>query len=175
MSLLPTKKQWKSWALPSKYAVLGVILTVVGILVGILVAVLLRGPSSSRIERIVRRVAQENREHLTKRYPAGYAVFGMVPTGFVVPKGIIPDGFKVKWDTGKVHSTTGDAVNVTIPDIIFDDGLMTGNSTVIRKRVGEKSGRLIAIGGIGVVIEVIGIQGDLVVAAMGLEPKTRGE
>ena len=97
-------------------------------------------------------------------------MFGITPDGFVVPKGLIPDEIKIFWDTGKVHRITEDSVEIVFPDIIPYAGMRTsGNRTRLARTIGAKCGPLIRTGGVSPILEIIGIQGDLVIVALGLE------
>ena len=128
------------------------------------------GPSYAEMEEIVRCIAKEFSDTLAKRYGDNYTVFGISASGLVVPKGLVPENIKVLWDTGKVHNISDDAVLIRLPDIIPYDGmLISGNVTPLDRRVGAKSGQLISTGGVSPIVEIIGIQGDLVVVALSFE------
>jgi hypothetical protein len=173
--LWPSKKQWKSWSLPSKLTVVGVLLGIVSLtLWGVdKVADLMKETASKAdVEAIVKRFAQEYKAELEKQYPTAHAVFGITHGGFVVPKGDVPESIKVFWDTGKVYNLSDNAVRIRLPDIKPYEGmLISGTITDLVRRVGAKSGRLISVGGVSPIVEIIGIQGDLVIAALGFEAK----
>ena len=128
--------------------------------------------SKADVEAIVKQFAQEYRAELEKQYPAAHTVFGITPGGFVVPKGHVPTTVEVFWDTGKVYNLSDNAVRIRLPDIKPYEGmLISGTTTDLVRRVGAKSGRLISVGGVSPILEIIGIQGDLVVVALGFEDK----
>jgi len=128
------------------------------------------GLSETDQETIVKNLAQEFVDQLRKSYPKAYGVFGIAPDGFVVPKGLIPDSIKIFWDTGKVYNITEDSVEIVLPDIIPYGGMRTsGNRTILAKKIGAKSGPLIRTGAVSPILEIIGIQGDIVIVALGLE------
>ena len=128
------------------------------------------GLSEADQEAIVNKLAKECVDQLQRAYPKAYGVFGITPDGFVVPKGLIPDAIKIFWDTGKVHKITEESVEIVFPDIIPYAGMRTsGNRTSLARKIGAKSGPLIRTGGVSPILEIIGIQGDLVIVALGLE------
>lgn len=127
--------------------------------------------NAAESEAIVRRIAQEFGSQLADKYPQGHTVFGITRDGYVVPKGLIPNNMKVFWDTGKVHNISNDVVRITFPDMVLGGMRISRNVTDLVRKVGAKSGPLISIGGINPRVEIIGIQGDLVVVALGVEGK----
>jgi hypothetical protein len=121
-------------------------------------------------EAIVNQIAQEWDDRLRRDYPKAHGVFGITPDGFVVPKGLIPDAIKIFWDTGKVYNISETKVEIVFPDIIPYAGMRTsGTRTTLDRIVGAKSGPLIRTGSVSPILEIIGIQGDLVIVALGLE------
>ena len=133
-------------------------------------------------EAIVKRLAQELRPQLERASPRGHAVFGIKPDGFVVPKGLIPDGMEIDWDSGKVLEFSDTRVEVYIPSHKrFPNVKVVGTRYLLDKRVGAKS-RGMPIGlrsptgeirSIRPILELIGIDGDLVVVALSFEERTR--
>ena len=179
MTFWPSTKQWKSWSLPTKLTAIGTLVGLVslGLYVldkGLYIANV--GTSEAEVEAIVRRVAQEYRDELKSKYPEAHTVFGITRDGFVVPKGLIPESIKVFWDTGKVHNISSNAVRIMLPDMVLYEGMrISGIITDLVRGVGAKSGRLISIGGISPRLEIIGIQGDLIVVALGFEAKKQAQ
>ncbi|MDA2924638.1 hypothetical protein MYX65_08290 [Acidobacteria bacterium AH-259-L09] len=175
MSLWPSKKQWRSWSLPSKLTAISVLLGIVALcLWGIdKVTDLMKDTASKAdVEAIVKQFAQEYKAELEKQYPAAHTVFGITHDGFVVPKGHVPTTVKVFWDTGKVYNLSDNAVRIRLPDIKPYEGMLISGTIIdLVRKVGAKSGRLISVGGVSPIVEIIGIQGDLVIAALSFEAK----
>jgi len=167
MSLWPSQKQWKSWTLPSKLTAIGVLVGLVAILLTILISVinLFLNPN---VEAIVRRVADEYKRELNTRYPTAYTVFGIYQDGFIVPKGLMPENLEINWDTGKVQLAANNMLMVTFPDMVLNGkAFVVKNTTAVEKRVGARSGSVIKLGWFNPIVEVIGIQDDLAVVALG--------
>jgi len=131
--------------------------------------------NATKSESIVTLIAQEFGRQLSDKYPQGHTVFGITRDGFVVPKGLIPSNLKVFWDTGKVHNISNDVVRITLPEMVLGGMRISRNVTDLVRQVGAKSGPLISIGGISPRVEIIGIQGDLVVVALGFEAKKQSQ
>ena len=64
------------------------------------------GPTAEELEAIVRRIINESSATLSKTFEDEYTVFGISDTGFVVPKGNVPSGLAVNWETGRVIQIT---------------------------------------------------------------------
>ena len=165
-SLCPSKKKWKSWSLPIK-------LTAIGALVGIPLAILLFVLSivlSPDVEAIIRKVADEYKTELTAKYPVAYTVFGVHQNSFVVPKGLMPENLEVDWNTGDVQLSVDNQLVVTFPNMVLNGRmLISGNVTSVEKRIGAKSNSVIRIGQFDPRIEVIGIDNNLIVVALGIQ------
>lgn len=167
MSLWPSKKQWKSWSLPSKIGVIGGYAGIVAILLSIFLFGLnyLIQPN---LDDIVRRIAAEHETKLNKQYPTAYTAFGIFQDKDIVPMGLIPENLEVDWKTGKVQSTSNNILIVTLPNMILNGkSFVGGNVTQVEKRIGAKSGSIIKLGWFNPILEVIGIDDDLVVVALG--------
>ena len=164
MGLWPSKKQWKSWTLPNK-------LTAIGVYVGIPLSIFLFGlncllqPNS---DDIVRRIAAEHETKLNKQYPTAHTAFGVYQDKDIVPMGFMPENLEIDWKTGKVQSTNNNVLMVTLPNMILNGkAFVGGNVTQVEKRIGAKSGSIIQLGWFNPILEVIGIDGELVVVALG--------
>ena len=82
--------------------------------------------------------------------------------------GLIPENLEVDWKTGKVQSTSNNILIVTLPNMILNGkSFVGGNVTQVEKRIGAKSGSIIKLGWFNPILEVIGIDDDLVVVALG--------
>jgi hypothetical protein len=126
------------------------------------------------LEAKVKQIANEQNDGLTKKYPHGSAAFGIAQKGFVVLKGLVPSGLKINWETGRVLLLSSERVQIKVPQIIvntehYKSGLIAGNIVDLPKRIGAKS-RLIRTKDYSVVIEIIGIDNDMVIASLGLAP-----
>lgn len=126
------------------------------------------------LEAEVEQTANEQNDGLTRKYPHGSATFGITQKGFVVPKGLVPSGLKINWETGRVLLLSSEKVRIEIPQIIvntehYKSGLIAGNIVDLPKKIGAKF-RLIRAKDYSVVIEIIGIDNDMVVASLGLAP-----
>ena len=167
MNLWPTKKQWKNWKLPSKHTAIGLLVGVAEIvLTVVLFAInLFLAPD---VEKIVREVADEYKAELNTRYPIAHTVFGVNQKGLVVPRGLIPDNLEIEWRTGSVQHVANNMLSVTFPNMVLNGkSFITRNKTAVEKRIGARSGSAIQLGWFNPIVEVIGIQDDLVVVALG--------
>lgn len=164
MSLWPSKKQWKSWSLPSKYAAIALLITIVTIPLSIFVNYLLQ----PNLTDIVRTMAEKDGTRLNKQYPTAYTVFGVYQDRNVIPMGVTPENLEIDWKTGKVQSTNKNVLMVTLPNMILNGkAFIGGNVTAVEKRIGAKSRPIIRLGWFNPILEVIGIDDDLVVVALG--------
>jgi hypothetical protein len=125
-------------------------------------------------EAKVKQIASEQNNGLTVKYPLGSAAFGITQKGLVVPKGLVPSGLEINWETGRVLLMSSERVQIKVPQIIvntehYRSGLIAGNIVELPKRIGAKS-RLIRAKDYSVVIEIIGIDNDMVIASLGLAP-----
>ena len=167
MKLWPSKKQWKDWSLPSKLTAIGALVGVVAIPLSLLLFAL-NVVLNPNIEELVRKVADEYQTELTSRYPRANTVFGVYQDGFIVPKGLMPENLDVDWDTGKVKLAQNNVLLVTFPNMVLNGKtFITQNTTAVEKRIGARSGSVIKLGWFNPIIEVIGIQDDLIVVALG--------
>lgn len=123
------------------------------------------------LEEIVRKVAKELSPSLTKKYQGNYTVFGIERDGFVVPKGLVPEGVDVSWQTGLVKYTD-QLIELTIPDIVINtknikNVYLSRNVAILPKRVSDTPIKLFAFGNVGIEIQVLGIDKELVVVGLG--------
>ena len=148
---------------------LGVVLSAIGIVLTLLLFALnlFLTPSA---EKIVREVSAENKRALDAKFPQGHGVFGIAPDGFVVPQGQIPDAVEIFWETGKVINISETRVEIVFPTYIPHAGItVVATRTVLDREIGAKSGPTIRTGSVSPILEIIGIHGDLVIVALGLE------
>lgn len=161
--LWPSKKQWKSWTLPNKHTTIRALLGIVAILLSIVLYL-----SQPDLADIVKTVAEEYENKLSKQYPTAHTVFGVYQDGFVVPKGLMAENLEIEWSTGRVQSTNNNMLMVTLPNMILNgESFVCGNKTSLAKRIGAKSGSIIKLGWFNPILEVIGIYDELVVVALG--------
>lgn len=164
MSFWPSKRQWKSWTLPNK-------LTAIGVYIGIPLTVFLFGLNcllQPDLDDIVIRMAAEHKAELNKQYSTAHTVFGAYQNRPIVPNGLMPENLEIDWDTGKVQSTNNNVLIVTLPNMILNGtSFVGGNVTQVEKRIGAKSNSIIQLGWFNPILEVIGIDGELVVVALG--------
>lgn len=126
-----------------------------------------QGLSESDLE-IVTRVAITQAAQLAKVYPIAHAVFGIYQGKLVVPKGLMPENLEIDWDTGKFESIDNNMLKVELPSIILNgSSIISGNITFLEKRVGARTRPIIKLIGFNPILEVIGIDGDLVTVALG--------
>ena len=124
--------------------------------------------SESDLKDIVTMLAERFEQQLAKQYSTAHTVFGVYQDRDVVPMGLMPENLEIDWDTGKVQSTNDNRLMVTLPNMILNGKLLVGgNVTPVEKRIGAKSGSIIKIGWFNPILEVIGIDGELIVVALG--------
>lgn len=132
------------------------------------------GPGSVELEDIVRRVLKESTPLLSKSFGDAYTVFGVSESGFVVPKGNVPSGLDVNWETGRVIKVTEKIVEARLPDIVANtehirDFRMSGSTISLPKKVGTRI-NLIKTKDFNIRVEVIGVDKRIVVVGIGLAP-----
>jgi hypothetical protein len=76
------------------------------------------GSSKEEIEDAMKKALQDNESSLRMKYGEKYSVAAITPDGFVVPKGNVPSGIKVKWETGRVINMSSESVKIVAPEII---------------------------------------------------------
>jgi hypothetical protein len=127
-----------------------------------------QGLSESDKEEIVTRIAERLEPQLAKQYSTAHTVFGVYQDRDIVPMGLMPENLEIDWDTGKVQSTKNNVLMVTLPNMTLNGKLFVGgNVTRVEKRIGAKSRSIIKVGWFNPILEVIGIDGELVVVALG--------
>jgi hypothetical protein len=132
------------------------------------------GPSKEEIEEAVKKALKENESDLRRKYGENYSVAAITPNGFVVPKGEVPSGFDVKWETGRVVNISSEGVEIVMPDMVVNtihihNMRIYGNKTYLPKKIGVKISP-IGFYDVSFVIEVIGIDRDLVIVGLGMAP-----
>jgi hypothetical protein len=171
MNLIQRYKHLIFW---NKLAVWGAIASIIALIVGLPIAILSfhYGPSEEKIQAAVRKALQDNESNLRMKYGEKYSVAVITPDGFVVPKGEVPSGINVKWETGRVVHMSSERVQIVVPEIIAHtvhapNVYISGNTVNLPKKIGAKV-NLIKTIDFSVAIEVIGIDRDLVVVGLGM-------
>ena len=111
---------------------------------------------------------------MTKTFGEQYTAFGISQSGFIVPKGNVPSGLKVSWETGRVIRVTDNTFEALLPEIVANtthirNFTFGGNTISLPKKVGAQMGLLKSKGFI-IKVEVIGVDRDLIVVGLGLAP-----
>jgi hypothetical protein len=122
------------------------------------------------IER-VDKISNEMQNGLTKQFPQGYTVLGFSSGhGVVIPKAFVPDGFKIDWSSTKIEEVTKDRISIRLPDITSKTFNFKKSAATIPKKVGSKA---VFVEGNGWVLsaEILALEKDLIVIAVGFEPK----
>jgi hypothetical protein len=132
------------------------------------------GPSKEEIKIAMKEVLQEHEPNLRMKYGENYSVAAITRDGFVVPKGEVPSGINVKWETGRVLNVSSERVQIALPEITgktvhIKEIHISGNTIDIPKKIGSKL-TLIRTKDFVVEIKVIGIDQDLVVVGIGMAP-----
>jgi hypothetical protein len=174
MNLWPSKKQWNDWKLPSKLTAIGALVGVVALILAVLLFVL-NLIFTPNVEKIVRRVADECKAELIKKYPTAYTVFGVSQDGFIVPKGLVPPNSDIKWNTAKIIELSEHTIKVFVPHMTINTetnkGLrINGQEVVLPKKVGAKCS-MISLPALRIQVEIIGIYEQMVIAVIGFAPK----
>ncbi len=156
----------------NKLFVWGTIASIVSLVVGLLSWHY--GPSEEKIEATMRKALQDHDSELRMKYGENYSAAAITPDGFVVPKGDVPSGINVKWETGRVVNMSSEGVQIVLPEIIVNtvhnkNGDISGNTINLPKKIGAKF-NLIKAKDFSVVIEVIGIDRNIVIVGLGMAP-----
>ncbi len=122
----------------------------------------------TNIKNKITKLAEQLQPQLAKQYSRAYTAFGVYQDGFVHPNGLMPENLEIDWDTGRVQSINDNILMVKLPNMTLNgESFVNENSTFLKKRIGAKSGSIIQLGWFNPILEVIGIDGDLVVVALG--------
>jgi len=133
------------------------------------------GPTTEELEAIVRRAINESSVTLSKTFGDQYTAFGISDSGFVVPKGNVPSGLKVRWETGRVIKVTDEMFEAVLPEIVANtthirNFTFGGNTVSLPNKVGAQMG-LFKSKDFIIKVEVIGVDKHLVVVGLGLAPE----
>jgi len=119
-------------------------------------------------EEIVTRIAERLEPKLSKQYSGTHTVFGVHQNQVVWPKGLIPENLVIDWDTGKFQSINNNTLMVKLPNMVLNGKLLVNSNVMfLEKRVGVKTKPIIRIGEFNPILEVIGIDDELVVVVLG--------
>lgn len=127
------------------------------------------------LEKFASMIAKNLRPSLEKKYQENYTVIGLNKDGSIVPKGLVPEGIDVSWNTGKVKFLD-QTLEITIPDIEFNtkhfkNGRLSSNTVKIPNRVDNHIYKLFSFGpDFSVELQVLGIDKDQVVIGLGFPP-----
>jgi hypothetical protein len=128
MNLWPSKKQWKSWTLPSKLAAIGVLSTLVLGIVAIIVTIILHCFSTEQSKHLQLQLddlfVEKHEKDLQSKYPGGYILFGIDHSrGFEnhsTPHGSnVLEEYEFDWDPVKISEVTENNVTIEFPDIHY--------------------------------------------------------
>ncbi len=169
MNLIQRYKRLSFW---NKLAVWGAIASIVGFPIAILS--FHYEPSEKKIQDAIKKALLYNEPYLRMKYGENYSVAAITPDGFVVPKGEVPSGINVKWETGRIVHMSSEEVQVAVPNIIVNtvhskNWSISGNIVYLPKKIGKKV-NVIKAKDFSVVIEVIGIDQDIVIVGLGMAP-----
>jgi len=132
------------------------------------------GPSGEELEAVFRRVLKESSLTLSKSFSDEHTVFGISNSGLVIPKGDVPSGLDVRWDTGRVIKVTDKMFEAVLPEIVANTKQIRnfkfgGNTVNLLKMVGAQM-VLFKSKDFSIKVEVIGVDKNLVVVGLGLAP-----
>ena len=188
MKLIPNRKQWNKWTLPSKYAALGIIVTLVSLVLFFIVPHC--GPSKKvqqeiikdtdslksdsqdikvTLQKLIDYYENEYRDALRSKYTEGYCLFAINEKEIVIPnKSIINERFKIDWNGVTVISRTPDFIFMKIGSIIdLANQNYVRNTTMGFSRKEGMSGPFLTIGGMQVYTEVIDNKKESTIVALG--------
>jgi len=116
------------------------------------------GVTDEQITNIVKREMEQSSDR--------YAVLAIKSNRYVVPVSQIPAGFDIDWSTGSVKQSA-DSFEITIPNMVVNtdrvkDVKLTRITVDLPKQIGANR-KLMQVGNQAARIEVLGIDGDLVV------------
>lgn len=131
------------------------------------------------LEAKVKRIANEQNDELTIKYPLGSAVFGITQKGIIVPKGLVPPNSEIKWDTARILELTEKSINILVPSMIINTetnkGLqIIGQKVGLPKKVNSKR-NLVKLPGLRIQVEIIGIDDQMVIVGIGFIPISNQE
>ena len=173
MNLLQRYKRLSVW---NKFFVLAGIASIISLIVGLPITALslLYGPSEENIQAALKKALQNHESGLRMKYGENYSVAAITPKGFVVPKGEVPSGINVKWETGRVINVSSKRIEIAVPHITANtihqkNCQIYGNIINLPKEIGAKV-TLANMKDFVVAIEVIGIDQDVTIVGLGMAP-----
>ncbi len=161
--------------------IIGIIMVVIGIVGGYLAQdgwkkmhhkdnnqIVNKGFSKDDIKAAMREILQEKEPELSEQFPTAYTAFAVYQGRDIVPMGLMPENLEIDWNTGRVQSTINNKLMITYPNMILNGKMFIGgNVTQIEKRIGARSGSVIKVGLFDPRLEVIGIDDELIIVALG--------
>lgn len=128
MSLWPSKKQWKSWTLPSKLTVIGVVIGIIG-LVAIPITILLYFLSTKDNKNIQSQldnlIVEKHEEELKKKYPGGYMFLRIDSSKnksknqFIPSKSNFMEEYELDWNKFRISKVSDSSVTLELPWIRY--------------------------------------------------------
>lgn len=182
MWLVPTRRQWRRWSMPSKVSYLGVLLA-------ILVAVIQQTQScessrhdartSASLDRIEAKLGQLTPQvpkrivdELKLRFPLGFVLF-YASGDRLIYEPVAPQ-FDAQWGQTRVLRLTRQFVQLKLPDFRIGSANIAGNVGGVRRIPGTSEG-FARFKDVGFVVQYIGDSADGALVAFGalIDNRTR--
>lgn len=146
MDLWPSKKQWKSWTLPSKYTVIGVFIGIVAIIITSFYY-FLSTKDSKRIQLQLDGLFMEKHgEELKKKYPGGHMLLRIDSSKSISKNEFIPSGsnfmeeYELDWNKFRISKITESNVTLKLPWIRYkpqNSRIVDWTQTIPRSPIGK--------------------------------------
>ena len=117
-------------------------------------------------EEKVGRIEESKRPELSKKYPVVYKVVGILKHKFIPSRAQLPEGLQIDWNSSKVEKVTEDKIEILLPNMTWQTNQFVSNRVTLKKEVGTRA-RLFSVGDWTQEIEVISVEKDIVVVAIG--------
>jgi len=118
----------------------------------------------SAIERRVARIEKDKKIELSRQYNS-YIVLGLSGNKIIPPTGL-PEGLRIDWKNAKIIKVDDDKIEMMLPDMEYKNNKFIKPTVILPKKPGYKK-KLFKIHDLEVEIDVLAVEKDLVVIAIG--------
>jgi len=150
MNLWPSKKQWKSWTLPSKLTAIGVLCALVLGIVGFIVAGFFHYLSTKESKHIQLQMdglfMEKHEEELKTKYPGGYMLISIDSSKnksqneFIPSRSNFMEEYELDWNKFKISKITESNVTLKLPWIRYkpqNTRIVDWTQTIPRSPIGK--------------------------------------
>ena len=174
MWLIPTRRQWRRWSMPSKAGYLGFILAVVFAIIQQAQSCessrhdATTSESLARMEATIGHLAQQipkrTLDELKVRFPLGFVLFYASGERLIYEP--VDPKFDANWGQTRLSQLTPKFVQLQLPDFRVGTHSITRNVGGVRRKPGAAEG-FVKVGDVGFVVQYVGDSADGALVAFG--------